>query len=494
MFGWFKKKQEYAMPDPAPLPEGKLGALAVDWGRTGPGWTTADRVRAFIKIGHRPMGGNAVETVAMDGNDFSASMDDSLPNLSEGIYLWYARQGFIGHQMAAIIAQHWLIAKACNMPARDALRKGWELRSLTGDTLPDDVVNALRVNDKRMRIKETLAEFLGFGRQFGVRIAIPVIDFSKLPGVDPKVAYESPFNIDAIKPGSFKGWVQVDPYWTAPELDSNASGKPDSMHFYDPTWWQINGQRYHRSWLCVYRHGRLADILKPAYQYGGIPVPQLVMERIYAAERSANEAPMLALTKRTVVMKTDIAKAVGNWEKFTMRLQQFSDLWTNFGTRVIDTDEVHEQHDTALADLDALIMTQYQLVAAAAEVPATKLLGTSAKGFNATGEHDEANYHESLESIQEADLTPFLVRHYELSIRSLALEGTKGVDVIWPPMDAPTELEAAQTEQATAGAAAAYVGAGIVSAEEERKRLAREDGGMYAGIIDEAQEPANGDY
>lgn len=493
MFGFFKKKDTIPeAPTPEPLPDGRLGALAVDWGSVGPGWGTADRVKSFAKLGTRPMNGKSSETVAMDGMGGDiASMDDSLPNLSDAIYLWYARQGFIGHQMAAIIAQHWLIAKACNMPARDALRKGWELRSLTGETLPDEVVNKLRILDKRMRIKETLAEFLGFGRQFGVRIAIPVIDYGDVETT--KVAYEAPFNIDGVRPGAFKGWVQVDPYWTAPELDSNASGKPDSMHFYDPTWWQINGQRYHRSHLCVYRHGRLADILKPAYQYGGIPVPQLIMERIYAAERSANEAPMLALTKRTVVMKTDMAKAVANWDKFTARVAQMSAFWTNYGTRVIDKDEEHQQQDTGLADLDALIMTQYQLVAAAAEVPSTKLLGTSPKGFNATGEHDESNYHEALESMQEADLTPFLVRHYELAIKSLSVE-TNGVDVLWPPMDAPTELESAQTEAATAQAAAAYVGAGIVSPEEERKRLARTDGGLYAGIIEEDTGPGDDSF
>ena len=57
-------------------------------------------------------------------------------------------------------------------------------------------------------------------------------------------------------------------------------------------------------------------------------------------------------------------------------------------------------------------MSQYQLVAAAANVPATKLLGTTPKGFNATGEYEEASYHEELESIQANDLSRLLARHH----------------------------------------------------------------------------------
>ena len=63
-------------------------------------------------------------------------------------------------------------------------------------------------------------------------------------------------------------------------------------------------------------------------------------------------------------------------------------------------------------------MTQYQLVAAAAGVPATKLLGTSPKGFNATGEFEESSYGEELESIQQHDLSPLVNRHHLLLIRS----------------------------------------------------------------------------
>ena len=438
------------------------------------------RVKAFLsKFPKMDGGANAMDEACEDGQE---GYLNAQPNLSDELYMWYARNGFIGHQMAALIAQHWLIQKACAMPARDALRKGWELNDGNANTISDDIATKIASLDRRLGTAASLNEFIVMGRVFGVRIAIPDVSYVG----DYDEAISAPFNIDSIREGSFKGWIQVDPYWCAPILNNAASGQPDSKHFFDPTWWLINGRKYHRTHLIVYRHGFLPDILKPAYQYGGIPLPQLIMERVYNAERTANEAPLLALTKRTMVYKTDLSEAAANMQKFTASIAKWSRLWSNMGVRVAGEAEEISQFDTGLADMDSVIMTQYQLVAAIAEVPATKLLGTSAKGFNATGEHDEANYHESLESIQNSDLTPFLERHYALLCKSENITDIEGhITPRWPAMDAPTELERAQTNQATAAAAASLVTAGVINTQEERARLAREAGGMYAGVIDE---------
>ena len=38
----------------------------------------------------------------------------------EAIQSWYSSQSFIGHQACGIIAQHWLVDKACTMPGHDS--------------------------------------------------------------------------------------------------------------------------------------------------------------------------------------------------------------------------------------------------------------------------------------------------------------------------------------------------------------------------------------
>src|ERR1700748_1440540 len=47
-----------------------------------------------------------------------------LPALQIG---WFAKHSFIGHQLCAMLAQHWFINKACYTPARDAMRNGYDI-------------------------------------------------------------------------------------------------------------------------------------------------------------------------------------------------------------------------------------------------------------------------------------------------------------------------------------------------------------------------------
>lgn len=422
---------------------------------------------------------------AMDGNGDFAARVKALegPTIGEALYSWFASQAFIGHQMAAIIAQHWLVEKACAMPARDAIRQGFTV-NLEGYAGEDQTSVMTTVNkaSKKYRIKKQMEDWVRFGRIFGLRIAI-----FRVESTDPKY-YERPFNIDAVTPGSFKGIVQVDPYWCAPELDGPAAGDPASPEFYEPTWWTIAGKRYHRSHLAIFRTSEPPDILKPMYLYGGVPVPQKIMERVYAAERTANEAPQLAMTKRLTVWNTDVAEILGNQEKFTQHMATFTALRDNYGVKINDSDDTMQQFDTTLSDLDEVIMTQYQIVAAAAGVPATKLLGTTPKGFNATGEYEEASYHEELETIQENDLTPFLDRYLEILMRSEVepaagqAAGTLHATVDWEPLDSPTAEEYANINKAKAETDNILVTVGAIDGQDVRNRIRTEKDSGYTGI------------
>lgn len=420
-----------------------------------------------------------------DTDELADAYGYAQPNITDAIALWYSAQTFIGHQLAAIIAQHWLIDKVCDMPGRDAIRHGFEITSATGEPLKPAVLQTLKRADKKFQLRKNLREFIHFGRVFGIRICIFKVDYGSKEQDDR--AYALPFNIDGVRPGSYKGMVQVDPYWCSPQLDAKAASQPDSMHFYEPTHWLINGRLYHRSHLVIYRHGAVADILKPAYLYGGKPVPQLIMERVYGAERTANEAPLLALTKRTVVYKVDMSTFMANLKKGLQRIAEWAMFWNNNGVRVIDTAEEHQQIDTSLADLDSVIMTQYQLVAAGGEVPSTKLLGTAPKGFNSTGEFDESSYHETLESLQEHELTPFVERHHAIALRSeMPVAREVVTSISWEPLDSPTAVEWADINLKRAQTDAAYVAAGVLDGTDVRTRLAGDKDSGYTAIdVDE---------
>lgn len=406
-------------------------------------------------------------------------------SVPEEVANWYLSHSFIGYQACALIAQHWLVDKACSMAGEDAVRHGWEIKSVDEDNpLTDEQHDQLVEYDKGFKLKFNLEQLNRFKNIFGIRVAIFQVESD-----DPDY-YSKPFNIDGVTEGSYRGISQVDPYWMMPLLTAESTGNPGGKHFYEPEFWVVNGKKYHRSHLIIARAPEPADVLKPTYLFGGVPMAQRIYERVYAAERTANEAPLLAMSKRMTAIHVDMEKAVLNQDKLYKRILQWIAYRDNHQVKVLGKEEVMEQFDIALSDLDSVIMNQYQLVAAIAEVPATKLLGTSPKGFNATGEFEMISYHEKLESIQEHVMSPMLERHYKLLCRHLGLDVI--VQHVWRPVDSITATQRAELNLKKAQTGEALINAGAISPEEERSRIRDDEDSGYNRLSDEAAEEKPG--
>ncbi|MGM7461623.1 phage portal protein [Proteus mirabilis] len=416
-----------------------------------------------------------INGVAMDSIDsyVPSFKGEQVYGVPESQASWYASQMFIGNNMCAVIAKHWLVDKACNMPARDAIRQGYDIDCDNDDDRA--ISKKLRKRDKKYRITHQLKELVHFGRVYGGRLALFVVETS-----NPKEWYENPFNIDGVTKGMYKGIKQIDPQWVTPDLTDANVQDPASMDFYEPTYYVIGGRKYHKSHFIKFVPFPVPNVLKPLYNYFGVSVPERIYERVYASERTANEAPQLAMTKRLLTI--GMADVEG-MDELTIRqnILEFIEMRDNYGVQTVGKEDVVQQFDTSLADLDATIMTQYQLVASASNVPATKLLGTTPKGFNSTGEYEEANYREELESIQSNDLEELLQRHYDMLMRSDGLPVTE-ISITWAPLDSPTAVESADIELKEAQTDVALASTGAIDGLDIRKKLASNKESSYYGI------------
>lgn len=420
----------------------------------------------------------AQDGVAMDdaAGDQAYKMQSSA-GVSDVLFSWYVSQGFIGYQTCALMAQHWLVAKVCKMTGDDAVQGGWKIGRDDGAEITADEIARIKALDRHYDVERHLMEASYYRNIFGVRAVLFMFD-----GLD----YELPFDPLSVTTGSYRGMTQIDPYWMSPMLTGSSITNPLSPNFYVPDYWQVSGRRIHKSHFVFLYGADVSDILKPSYLYGGIPLTQRIYERVYAAERTANEAPQLALAKRLTVKYTDMAAAIANQEDFEAALQIGVEYQDNFGVMVAGLDDRVERHDTALGDLDTVIMTQYQLVAAIAEVPATKLLGSSPKGFGAAGDYEIKNYHEKLQSIQRNDFDRILERHYA----ALALSdfGTMPkpdlkITVEWLPLNKPSAKELAELNNLKATADATWAGLGAVDNYDVRKRLIEDESSGYTGMV-----------
>lgn len=117
------------------------------------------------------------------------------------IVQWFARQTFPGYQTLALIAQHWLVLKACGMPGEDAVRHGFDL-NLPDEEDATETAKKITKTDKSFRLHQNLVEANLFVNIFGIRAVLFLVDS------DDQDYYEKPFNIDAVKKGCYKGISQ----------------------------------------------------------------------------------------------------------------------------------------------------------------------------------------------------------------------------------------------------------------------------------------------
>lgn len=87
-------------------------------------------------------------------------------------------------------------------------------------------------------------------------------------------------------------------------------------------------------------------------------------------------------------------------------------------TILIDGNEEWQRIQASLVGVPDVLMTYLQIAAGASDIPATRFLGMSPKGLNATGESDIRNYYDRLAAEQSTILTPTINTLDEVLIRS----------------------------------------------------------------------------
>ena len=135
---------------------------------------------------------------------------------------------------------------------------------------------------------------------------------------------------------------------------------------------------------------------------------------------------------------------------------------------VVDADgEDYERKSTPMTGFPETLDRLGIRLAAYADMPVTKLYGTSATGLNATGKGDDDNWDDKVKALQTLRVTPPILRVVEIVLRTMGEDpDTLDYGVKFRPLTQPTELETAQAHAAQAQADLATVNADIASPEE----------------------------
>lgn len=133
---------------------------------------------------------------------------------------------------------------------------------------------------------------------------------------------------------------------------------------------------------------------------------------------------------------------------------------------VIDKNDVYETKQQPVTGLHELLDKFCVRLAAAADMPVTRLMGQSPAGLNATGEQDGEWWREKVEAAQKDMLLEPLNKLVRLAFKALGKKEPEDWRVEFTPLRQLNALQEADRRLKVAQADQAHVSAGIVTPEE----------------------------
>jgi len=161
---------------------------------------------------------------------------------------------------------------------------------------------------------------------------------------------------------------------------------------------------------------------------------------------------------------------------------------------LLDADEEYDKKQNSFASLPDLLYAHALFLAGGSDVPATRLLGSSASGLNATGEGDMKNYYDVIRSKQSKDYKPKLDFFDIIMAKSLGIADDADLDYKFNSLFQMTPKEQADLDFINAQRDQIYLDKGVVPEYTIAKELKQNS--TYTNLTDEhiteLEEYANG--
>lgn len=308
----------------------------------------------------------------------------------------YPVTSFLGYGALQQIAQNGMIRTCIQTVADDVTREWIEIEG--GDESDKDVVEQLAdLETSKYHLKQLFNEAVAkVGYMGGAFIHIDTgDDRTELPLIISDISSE-------LEMGRTVRFVVVDPMSVSPG-DYNSTD-PLKNDFMQPKFWWVLGRKVHRSRLIPLLDNPPPDMLKPSYNFLGIPQAQILWDYVLHWNQCRVYTADLLKKISLLVMKTDTDAIFGTQDgvrNFDIRMKALQRYRDNDSVFVCDgTTEDVMNVQTSVAGCTDIVKQSLEFVVAMNRTPAVKLLGISPSGFS-TGDTDLRNYNDHILSKQE---------------------------------------------------------------------------------------------
>lgn len=398
---------------------------------------------------------------------------------------------FLGYGYLTALTQNPLIRTGVEMIASEMTEKGWKLTTEKEESR--EKIKFLELELNRLNVKNMFYKAIcNNGYMGGCLVGI---DYEgEKPG---DLVNAIPLTADGLLGKKIKSLRLLEAFNISPgEYNST---NPMSQNYYNPQTWFVMGVPIHRSRVLYFSQNELPTLLKPAYNFFGIPLAQTVLD-VVSHFTECREAEARLLTKFSLtIFKTNLNAQIlsgADWASIDRRLNHFAKNRNNDGVLLIDKEE--EEVDvkiTALSGVREIVSQAMEFVAAMFQEPATKLWGIAPQGMNATGESDLENHYKHISSQQERQLRKPLERLVKILQLIEYGEIDESISVEFNPLSEKSEEVMATLRRTQAETDNLYIAMGALAPEEVREELKTRDNSPYNHFmanfdVEDTEEPS----
>ena len=366
----------------------------------------------------------------------------------------------LSYQECANLATDSMISKAIDVITREIFKSGgkWIDTHLDIDNF-EMILNSLDFYNK---ITLAVQRALEYGGAF-IYINTDDTDLSLPLYINKKTA----------KTNKIMGLTVIEPWQVAP-IKVNSFNPLRENYMQPDLWWVLGaGGAVHKSRLIPIIFYSVPDLIKPLYNYLGLPLSFYMKNYVSNADTVRQSISDLVLRFRTKIIKTTAQKIAD--PQTQARVKYMNATSNNLATLLLAKDEEWIETVTSLSGMDNLLSQMYELMTASTRgIPVTKLLGLSPRGFNATGEYDENNFYDVIDGYAKSVVVPLMekVAEYILCFKIGVLRQPK---YEFKPRKQVTQKEQAEINNLKADYISKLIMSGVVTGKDAIKAISEDN-------------------
>lgn len=400
---------------------------------------------------------------------------------------------FVGYGALQQIAQNGMI-RNCIKTVADDITREW-IKITGGDDTPPEKIEKLQdAQETQYRLQSLFNDAIcKVGFMGGAFIFIRTE-----PKDEPNVDLTLPLMVNnksaEVGASSKVSFVVVDPINVSPGPYN--SYEPLRSDYMKPSSWMVLGHQVHASRLITLYANEPPTLLKPAYNFLGIPQAQILWDYVNHWNECRVSAQELIKKLSLLIYYTDMQSRMGSYggvQELDAIMEVLQHYRNNDSVFVADkeADQV-DNVQTTVSGVQDIVRQAQEMIAAINRTPAVKLFGISPSGFNATGESDIRNYNDHVRSQQEL-YRPAIQKCLEVIQMQLFDEVDPSISFEFNELNLDNESAQAMNFNARVTALSTLKDRNVISAEELRQAVRMDENSRLGFLSEELPEPEEGE-